>query len=201
MVPCRVSQREVKTLRWCEGKCWRLGRSHEDGLHCHPQSYFKLFLAREKGNAPGNSTLGLWFAVNSPTPFARKKSEMLFLDLFEEKPIVVLLASNEDFFNAWPIRSGTSLTDGVYRGLSGMLPTECQSTCLCNSDKMTICFCTPGERISFFLPHCKSLNLWQYLSGWIFLIPHSPFHCGWLSLVMILFHNFLSGLTSLPDVT
>lgn len=66
-------------------------------MHCHPQSYIKLFLAREKGTAPGNSTLGLLFAVNSPTPFARKKREMLFLDLFEEKPIVVLLASNEDF--------------------------------------------------------------------------------------------------------
>lgn len=76
-----VSQREVKTLRWCEGKWLGLGRSHEDLSHSHPQSYFKLFLSREKGNAPGNLTLGLWFPLlplNSPTPFARKKEWNIF---------------------------------------------------------------------------------------------------------------------------
>lgn len=64
-------------------------------LALSPPKLPKLFLSREKGHAPGN--LSLWFGVNSPTPLTRKVSEVFFLDLFEEKPIAVLLALNEDF--------------------------------------------------------------------------------------------------------
>lgn len=133
--------------------------------------------------------------MNSPTLFARRKSKVLFLDLFEEKLTVVLLASKRN--NAQPMWSGMLPQVGWWGlkkrlgGLRKVFPTERQSMCLKQRQNDTAFFVPLWQED---LSSCLIANHW--IHGPICqaeLLRHHTllsFVVGFF-LVMILFHGFL----------